>query len=189
MNTTTRTKDITLAAVLTAISMLITFGPKIIIGPFTMTLASHVPTMLALFINPFVTLLTVIGSIIGFSITIGPLVAIRAASHVCFALIGYYMIKNKSINIFITIIVTSVLHAGVEAILVYFLTGLLTPAALSKQPLTYYVSIAFFGTLIQHYVDCAITAPILFALKKARMIHMPVNIRHLHQPQGSVINK
>lgn len=163
------TKDITLAAVLTAISMIITFIPfKIVIGPFTMTPASHVPTFVAMFLNPFVTLFTVIGSTIGFSITVGPLVALRAASHIIFALCGYTILKNGVTlkRIIVTVIVTGLLHAGAEAVLVYGLTGSLMPAALETKSLEAYTAFAFWGTLVQHIVDTAITIPVLMAIKK-----------------------
>ncbi len=166
-------KDLTLAAMLTALSMLITFSPvKLVIPPFTATLGSHVPTMIALFINPFVTLLTVIGSCIGFAIvTANPIVVLRAASHIVFALVGAYMIKNKRINIFFVIVVTGLIHATGEMLIVYFLTPIFAPDA-AVMTVTY---IAFFGTLIQHGIDAAITAPILSVLKQAKLIHAPLN--------------
>lgn len=169
------TKDITFAAILTAISLLLTFNPiKVTIGPFTMTPASHVPTMVALFINPIVTVLTVIGSTIGFAIVTNPIVAIRAASHIIFALVGYKMIKSH-MNIFLTIVVTGVLHAVGEMLIVFALTPLLMPSALTEQTITAYALTALFFTLVQHGLDCVITVPVLTALKKAHLIHTPLN--------------
>lgn len=188
-----KTKDVTLAALLTAFSLIITlFFPKIVIGPFSMTFASHVPTMLEIFINPLVAFLTVIGSTIGFQIALGPLVAIRAFTHILFALLGYYLVK-KRVNIFLVIILTSIAHAGAEALSVFFLTEALSPISLTPEKLNPYAGmlsdsllsapvkaftlITFYGTLVQHYVDCVITAPVLTALQKAKLVNSDFNFR------------
>lgn len=165
-------KDLTLAALLTAISMLITFSPlKLYIPPFSVTLGSHVPTMIALFINPVVTVLTVIGSCIGFAlVTANPIVVIRAASHIFFAFAGMYMIK-KHWNIFLVIVITGLIHATGEMLIVYFLTPIFAP----DTAVLYVTYVAFFGTLIQHGIDALITAPILSVLKQAKLINIPLN--------------
>lgn len=171
MKKTIKTQDIVLAALLTALSLLITFSPfKLPVPqPFSVTLGSHVPTMIALFINPIVAVFTVIGSCIGFAVTTGnPIIVARAGVHIIFALAGWYMVKNKGMNIFLAIIVTSILHAGAEAVVVYFATPFVfSEKASMVNGLTW---TAFIGTLFHHYVDTAITAPILYALVRARLI-------------------
>lgn len=166
-----KTKDTVLAALLTALSVLITFSFKLPVPPpFSLTPGSHVPTMIAMFINPFVTVLTVIGSCIGFVISTGnPIVVLRAASHIVFAMLGMYMIQKKNTNIFVVIVVTSLIHAGLEALIVYFLTPVILPDA--DTALAVATWFAFIGTLVHHYLDSAITAPILYALQKAKMVH------------------
>lgn len=174
-----KTRDVVLASLLTALSILITFSFKLPVPPpFSLTPGSHVPTMIALFINPFVTVLTVIGSCIGFIISTGnPVVVLRAASHIFFAMLGMYMIKKKDVNIFVVIIVTSIVHAGGEALIVYFLTPLLLPD--NKTALTTLTWFAFIGTLVHHYLDSLITAPILYALQKAKMVHKNIKWKSL----------
>lgn len=169
-----KTRNIVLASLLTALSVLITFSFKLPVPqPFSLTPGSHVPTMIALFINPFVTVLTVVGSCFGFLISTGnPVVILRAASHIFFALLGMYMIKEKHMNIFIVIIVTSIIHAGGEALVTYFLTPILLPD--NKTALTTLTWFAFIGTLVHHYLDSLITAPVLYALQKAKMIHTDI---------------
>lgn len=201
MYSKTNTKDVTLAALLTAFSVIITFFfPKIVIGPFSMTFASHVPTMIALFINPLVALLTVIGSGISFMIALGPLVSIRAFTHIIFAVIGYYMIKRR-VNIFLVIIVTGLAHALAEGISVFFLTELLSPAALAPASLEKYAGmvpsgmmsapvkaftlITFYGTLLQHLVDCVIAVPVLTALKKSKMINRELSFGFAKKPAAA----
>ena len=180
------TRDITFAAILTAISLLLTFNPiKITLGPFTMTPASHVPTMVALFINPIVTLLTVIGSTVGFMIVTNPIVAIRAASHIIFALVGYKMLRSR-VNIFLTVIVTGVLHAVGEMIIVFLLTPLIMPVALTGTTAAAYAVTALTLTLVQHGVDCVIAVPVLTALKKARLIRLPLTFAKLRAHDAQV---
>ena len=165
------TQDIVLAAMLTALSMLITFSPfKLPVPqPFSVTLGSHVPTMIAMFINPIVTILTVIGSCVGFAIsTSNPVIVVRAGCHLIFSLVGWYMIKKRGMNIFFVIVATSLFHAFSEAVSVYFLTPIIFS---DKAGMEYGLAVtAFIGTLFHHYVDTAITAPILYALTKARLI-------------------
>lgn len=171
MKKSLKTQDIVLAALLTALSVIITFSPfKLPIPqPFSVTLGSHVPTMIAVFINPVVATLTVLGSCLGFWISTGnPIIVARAGLHIIFALIGWYMVKKQNINIFVAIIVTSLLHAGAEAAIVYVLTPILfTDKAAAVTGLTW---TAFIGTLFHHYVDSAITAPILYALTRAHLV-------------------
>lgn len=86
-----------IAALLIAIAMIIPlFFPKIIIGPASFTLASHVPVMIALFISPMVGLAVALGSTFGFFIAGFPLViVIRALSHVFFVMAGALLLKNR----------------------------------------------------------------------------------------------
>lgn len=169
------TKDIVLAALLTALSMLITFSPfrLPLPSPFSVTLASHVPTMVALFINPTVTLFTVIGSVLGFAVTAADpiIVPLRAATHIVFALVGRYcithkLIKNDIANYIAVIILTSLLHAAAEAGVVALMTPIIAPEKMTSTILT----VTFVGTLFHHYVDAIITVPIVISLRKGGLI-------------------
>lgn len=166
-----KTKKLTLASILTALSVLITYSPlKLVLPFFTLTLGAHVPTMLAMFVSPWVTVMTVIGSCVGFFFTIpapnSVIVVTRAATHIIFALVGMKMLE-KNCNIFLVIFVTAILHALAEGIAVYILTPIILPnetAALTAG------GIAILGTLLHHVIDAAITAPILLALTKAKIM-------------------
>lgn len=170
-----KTRELVLAAILTALSILITYSPvKLYLPFFTLTLGAHVPTMLALFVSPWVAVMTVIGSCIGFFMAIPApnnlLVVARAALHIVFVLVGLKMIK-KDVNIFLTIIVTSLLHAVAEGVAVFFLAPIIVPNS-GSAPL-WAAWIAASGTFVHHYIDVAITAPILYALVRAKMIIKP----------------
>lgn len=176
MNTkTNKTRELTLAAILTALSIVITFSPvKLVLPFFTLTLGVHVPTLIAMFISPWVAIMTVIGSCVGFLVAIpapnNVLVMLRAALHLLFVLVGMKMI-NKDINIFIVLLATSVLHALAEGILVYFLTPIIIPN--NETALLTAGWIAFAGTFVHHYLDTIITVPILLALVRAKIIIKP----------------
>ena len=170
-----KTKDLVLAALLTAISILITYSPLRLQTPFfTLTLGAHVPTLIAMFINPWVVIMTVIGSCLGFFMVIpapnSVIVVVRAATHIIFALAGYKMIKNKTVHPLIILLVTALLHSSTEGIGVY----ILTPIILGNQTAAIITAAtAFIGTFIHHFLDSAICLPILYALAKAKIIHLP----------------
>jgi niacin transporter len=166
-----KTKELALASILTALSVLITYSPlKLVLPFFTLTLGAHVPTMLAIFVGPWVTVMTVIGSCIGFFLTIPTpnsiIVVTRAATHIIFALAGIAMLK-KNYNIVLIIAVTAVLHALFEGIAVYILTPIVLEGATAALTAG---GIAALGTVLHHIIDTGITAPILIALTKAKII-------------------
>lgn len=171
-----KTKELALASILTALSLLITYSPlKLVIPPFTLTLGAHVPTMLAMFVGPWVAVMTIVGSCIGFAFNFAApmsfIVIARAATHLIFSLVGIEMLK-KNRNIILIIVITAILHSIAEGIVSFLLTPILIPS----DTLTQFAvalpagEIALFGTLIHHIIDVAITAPILTALTKAKII-------------------
>ena len=58
------------------------------------TLGSHVAIFLAMFISPKVAAAVVLGTTVGFFMTTPIIIAMRAASHIIFALIGALLIKR-----------------------------------------------------------------------------------------------
>lgn len=174
-----KTREMVMAAILTALSILITYSPvKLVLPFFTLTLGAHVPTMLAMFISPWVTLMTVIGSCIGFFMVIPApnsiIVVARAATHIIFAIAGIKMIKDRKINLFLVIFITGLLHSLTEGIAVYALT----PIVLANDTAAFSAAvIAFAGTFVHHIIDSAICAPILIALEKAKILSIPQNFK------------
>lgn len=183
-----KTRELTLAALLTALSLLITYSPiKLNLIFFTLTPGAHVPTMLAAFTSPWVVIMTVIGSCIGFLTALPApssiLVAIRAATHLIFALWGIRKIKEGKMNMFLVILITALLHATAEGIAVFFLTPVIINVDTTALTAA---AIAFFGTFTHHFIDCAITAPILAALSKAKIVHLPQNFKLKKSEKASV---
>jgi len=161
-----KTKDLVIAALLTSMSIIIpNIFPTLPLGPFTATFASHLPTIVAMFISPVVAIITAIGSVIGFAIKFSamPWIIARAAMHIPFAILGAYMIK-KNYNLIITILLTMVVHAGLEVlVLIPFLD------MIPKLKVNWY-SITFFGTALHHLIDFTLAVIIVSFLVKAKFI-------------------
>lgn len=164
------TKNMVVTALLIAFGIIIptAFGfLRVILPPaFTATITAHVPIFVAMFISPMSAIFTAIGTTIGFQISgLDPVVVVRAASHIVFAVVGAYMIKKRC-NILLVGLVTALLHAAFEALTVYlFLVLGWTQGSGS------YVAIAFYttgiGTLIHHTIDYIIAVVLLKALAKS----------------------
>lgn len=85
------------AALLCAMGIVIpVFCPKIVIGPASFTLASHVPIFIAMFISPPVAAAVCLGTTLGFFVSGLPLVVtLRALTHVIFGAAGAFLLKKK----------------------------------------------------------------------------------------------
>ncbi len=175
MNQQIKTKDMVLTALLIAIGIIIPiyFGfLRVILPPaFTATIMAHVPIFIAMFISPWSAFFTALGTTVGFGFSgLAPVVVVRAASHVIFALIGAYMIKRRQNLLFVGII-TALLHAVFEALVVYlfFIFGLTTPnTGESILHTAFYVT--GIGTLLHDIIDYVIACILGFALVKAKML-------------------
>ncbi len=172
-----KTKDMVVAALLTSLSILIpNVFPTLQLGPFSATFASHLPTIISIFISPVVALATAFGSLIGFAIKCAsmPWIITRAAMHIPFAMLGVYMLKKNS-NIYLMGFVTMVVHALLEIVAVLPFLSIMpmtakTMSLFGMEISVGWVSVIFFGTMIHHAIDFAITLAIIPALKKAGYI-------------------
>lgn len=167
-----KTRELVLAAILTALSIIITYSPLKIPVPYTtVTLGSHIPTMISMFISPWVILMTVIGNCIGYAMVIPPpstiIVVARAATHLIFALIGHKMIFSKKVNIYLIVLITGILHTLAEGVASYLLTPLFFP----ENAGLYAAYVVVAGTFVHHLADCAVTAPIVLALRRAKILN------------------
>ena len=169
-------KNITIAAMLTALSLLIPmFMPiKLVLEPiFTATFASHVPGILSIFVGPFAVVGTAIGSALGF-LQLGPWVSARAIMHLVFGLVGYKMVQ-KRFNIFWVLFITGIIHAASE-----MLVGLISLpfiAVPNGDVLNYILVTVGLGTFIHHTIDFIISIIIMSALKSAKLLDNKLNYR------------
>lgn len=127
-----RTLQLTSAAILTAVAILIplVMPIKIVIGPASYTLGSHIPIVMAMFLSPLVALAVAFGSTLGFLMAGFPIIIVfRALSHILFATAGAVYLershgvlssvwKRQVFSLFINII-----HAAAEVGVVYFMTA------------------------------------------------------------------
>ena len=171
------TKDIAIAALLTALAILIPlFMPiKIVLEPiFSATFAAHVPGILAMFVGPFAVIGTALGSAAGFMMNgLGPWVAARAFMHLCFGLLGVKMLE-KNVNIFLIAFMTGIVHALSEmlvAALTLFFTG-------TGSAFFIFVTVGC-GTFIHHCMDFIICGIILGALKSSKLLNKDINVKSL----------
>lgn len=157
-----RVKEIVFAALLTAFAIIIPiqFGfLKIIIPPFTATIASHVPMFLAMLVSPMVAVIVGIGSGLGFLLSGMPMpVVFRALTHIIVGLIGAKIVlKNK--NFKKAIIITGPIHGILEALVVIPFIGF---------DLYKLLIVTGVGTFIHHYIDGAISYLLAEAIAKSR---------------------
>ncbi|MEG0255504.1 MAG: hypothetical protein RR554_11160 [Vagococcus sp.] len=134
-------QSLTYAALLIALGIMIplVMPVKIVIGPASYTLASHVPVFLAMFVSPWVALLVALGTAFGFFLAFPFIIGFRALSHVIFAVIGaFYLSKRPGIisspkKMIGFNIVIGLIHALCETLVVtlFFTTGKLSTESYS----------------------------------------------------------
>lgn len=149
-------RQITTGAVLTALAIIIPIQfvfLKVVIPPFTATLASHVPMFISMLISPPVAVMVGVGSVIGFLFTAPLYVAARAASHIVVGLVGAIMIKRGK-SMAMAFALTIPIHAIIEALAVI-------PFGWTASAILVTVGL---GTAIHHAIDAAIAASIIYAI-------------------------
>ncbi|MBC2580098.1 ECF transporter S component [Clostridium sp. DJ247] len=152
-------KKLTYSGLLTALAIIIplTFGfLKIHAGPFSATLASHVPMFMAMFLGPGAAVMVGVGSGIGFLLTAPAVIAARAFMHTFVGLAGAYLLK-KDVSFGKVILITGPIHAILEALIVI-------PFGFSVYKFLVVVGL---GTLIHHMVDGIISLGLVNALSKS----------------------
>jgi niacin transporter len=153
-------KDLLYGALLTALALLIPLAfqgwLQVAIPPFSATLASHLPSMLAMTISPWVAVLVGLGSSFGFFMTLGPIVAMRAMVHVLFGVIGAKLYQ-KGLKLPHILLLTLPIHALGESLVVMIFGFDLYQALV----------IIGLGTALHHIADSAITLAVYGSLRKA----------------------
>ncbi|MDI3538175.1 MAG: niacin transporter [Bacillota bacterium] len=144
-----RVRDLVYGSLLTALSLLIplAFGNylRVYLPPFSATLASHVPVMLAMLVSPAAAMLVGTGSAIGFLMVMGPVIAARAAVHIVFGLVGALLVKQGR-SFRSALLLSAPIHALGEALVVL-------PFGFTSYQAVVLVGI---GTLLHHIADAAI---------------------------------
>lgn len=158
-------KKLTYAGLLTALAIVIplTFGfLKIQAGPFSATLAAHVPLFIAMLLGPFAAIMVGVGSALGFLISAPAVVAARAFMHTFVGLAGALLIK-KGVSFSKVVLITAPIHAILEAIAVI-------PFGFTMYKVLVVVGV---GSFLHHMVDGIIA----FALVKALAKNLRLDLR------------
>jgi len=167
MNKNNKVKKMIIAALLTAIAVIIPlqFGfLRIYIPPFSATIASHVPMFIAMIISPKIALLVGAGSTLGFLITLGVPVALRAASHIVVGYVGGLLFKKyKSLKM--PVIITAPIHGILEglAIIPFVKDGVSI------------ILITIVGAILHHFLDAFISFVIVKAMSNGKDKNIYVN--------------
>ncbi|MFK4967268.1 hypothetical protein ACI1UG_03580 [Lactococcus garvieae] len=156
-----RSRNLVIGALLTALGILIPMimPAKIVIGPASFTLASHVPVMAAMFFSPYLAALVAVGTTLGFFISVPvPLIWMRAATHIVVMTAGAWFLKknpdlvDKKVKLQVFNLILGVFHAGLEALVVlaFYRIGF---ADLNPQALNSLLMLVFFGGIVHSFVD------------------------------------
>ncbi len=181
-NQTNKIKSMTIAALLSAIGIMIPmFLPfKIIIEPASFTLASHVPIFIAMFISPLVSVFVAIVTAFGFLMAgvFPPVVVFRALTHIIFALIGAFILKKNN-NILLSLKTSIPFVLGISIIHAVFEVIVSTAFYFTGQSTANYVVVVLglvgAGTVIHSSVDFILASLIWIPLQQ--VISIPANAR------------
>lgn len=157
-----KTRQMVYAGLLTALAIIIPIQfifLRFTFGPFTATLVSHVPMILAMLISPFVAVVVGIGSTIGFLMAgSDPIIIARAATHIIVGYVGAKIIM-KSQSYITAVTITAPIHGLLEAAIVIPFFGL------NIYKILVVVAV---GTILHHAVDSTIAYVTVKAVAKAR---------------------
>jgi niacin transporter len=162
----TKTHETVYAALLTALALVIplAFGGflGVVLPPFSATLGSHVPLMLAMLISPYVAVIVGLGSAVGFLIKLGPTIAARALMHSAVGFVGATAYK-KGISFWQVLLLALPVHSILEALIVI-------PFGFSLYNAGVVVGI---GTALHHLVDAGISILVFEALVRVGLFRKP----------------
>lgn len=182
-----KTTRITITALLMAIAIIIpiVMPVKIVIGPASFTLASHVPIFLAMFFSPSIAVIVALGATLGFFMAGFPIIVVlRALSQVIFALVGAKIIEKR--NLMDTIndsviktqlfsFVIALIHAlGETFIVTVFFYGGLGLDTTRGFFYTVFLLVGV-GTLVHSMVDFII-AEYIWKAQKDRLMNLKIRI-------------
>lgn len=164
MNDKMNTKKLTIAALLTALAIIIPFVVvfKVVIPPFTATLGSHVPMFIAMLMGPQIAIMVGLGSALGFFLNLGAVVGLRALMHVFIGVAGAKLIEN-GMSFGKAAFITAPLHGLLEALIVVPFIGFDAYQVLI---------ITGVGTILHHGADAVIAGLIIKFLEKSKTISL-----------------
>ena len=169
-------QQLTLSALLIAVGVLIPLVmPRIVIGPASFTLASHVPLFVAMFFSPKMSTIVALGTAFGFLLTAPFIIALRALSHLLFAVLGsIYLQKRPQIvnqpkKFQLYNLIIAIIHAAAEVVVVaaFFLLGGSPQVSYDTSMFTLLFVFIGIGGVIHSLVDYNIAYFIVKTLSKS----------------------
>jgi len=166
--------QLTATAILIAVGILIPMiAPRVVIGPASYTLASHVAIFIAMFISPKVAIGVTLGTTIGFFFGGFPLVIVfRAASHIIWAWPGaLYLSRIDKFNIpwvklrIFSFIIAIIHGVGELVAVIFFYFGTGFPEGVGVAWVLGFIGL---GTVVHSMVDLEIANVVRLALQTQR---------------------
>lgn len=143
---------------------------KIYIPPFSATVCSHVPVMMAILFGPLAAVVAALGSTIGFLVAMPAFIAARASIHILWGLVGALLYRSGC-KLWAVLLIILPIHAIGEALVVVpFGFKLYMPG---EPWYTWMASVVGLGTIPHHIIDAAITLGIVAALYATRTLPRP----------------
>ena len=155
MNRNKNVNEIAISGLLTALGILIPMMMplKLILPASTYTLASHVPIMIAMFVSPKVGIMVALGTTFGFYVSLGPIVAARAFSHLAFVIPGALYLRKHRLDTFKDKLIFNIVIALIHGFAELAIVSLFTMKALNAALFYQYVLFLGFGTILHSCVD------------------------------------
>lgn len=162
------------------------FAPKIVIGPMSFTLASHVPIFIAMFISPPAAAAVTLVTTVGFFAAGFPLVIVlRALSHIVFVMIGAFWLKKRPASLAglkgtaALGAVLSAVHAGCEVLVVtyFFFGNLLAKGFYSNGYVLSVLLLVGVGGFVHSMVDYSLSVAVWKPL--VRTVRIPVSVKNI----------
>lgn len=181
-------REVTISALFIAMGIIIPMVmPRITVGPASFTLGSHVPLFMAMFFSPFMAFLVALGTSLGFFLSATPIIALRALTHVVFAVLGAMYLKrypevveSKSKNIFFNgrfqcfNLAIALIHTVLELLVVaiFYSVGSLSEAYYTQGFMFSIVLIMGVGGLVHSFIDFNIAY--FVAIKLSKQFELPI---------------
>ncbi len=118
---------------------------------YSATLASHVPSMVSVLAGPIVAFMVGLASAIGFTLTLSPVVGLRAFTHAIWGASGALAYRGGWSFLKVMVIIALPIHAIGEALAVVAFGVPFTPAFL----------VVGGGTVIHHFIDVFISVAVI----------------------------
>ncbi len=171
-------QKVCVSALLVAIGLMIPlFSPiRILLDPASFTLASHVPIFIAMIISPGTAAAVALGTALGFFLSFPIVVAMRAATHLIFALAGAFYLQKvpgllgHPLRTRLFSLAIGLIHAAAEVAVVipFYFNNNLSAGFYDKGFLFSVVLLVGVGSVVHSMVDFEIALVVVKVLSKHR---------------------